>query len=317
MEVAAALVTRPDIEAAAGRISSRVRRTPVIDLEAGALGVTGRVSLKLELLQHTGSFKPRGAFNRVLSSGVPAAGLVAASGGNHGLAVAYVARELGTPAEVFVPTSSSAVKVSRLRQYGAQITVIGEYYADAYAASERRAAETGALIVHAYDHPEVVAGQGTVGAELDRQLPGLDTVLVAVGGGGLLGGIAAWFGSQARVIAVEPEHIPTLAAALDAGHPVDVKVGGIAADSLGARRIGEVGLRAAQDAQVQSVLVSDQAIAAARQQLWDEMRVAAEAGGATALAALTCGAYHPKPDERVAVVVCGANTDPADLVAKA
>ncbi|MDQ3763758.1 MAG: threonine/serine dehydratase [Actinomycetota bacterium] len=317
MEAAVSVVTRRDIEAAAGRISSRVRVTPVVDLEPGAFGVPARVSLKLELMQHTGSFKPRGAFNRVLSSGVPAAGLVAASGGNHGLAVAHVARELGVPAEVFVPTSSSAVKVSRLRHYGAQITVIGEYYADAYTASERRAAETGALVVHAYDQSEVVAGQGTVGAELDCQLPGLDTVLVAVGGGGLLGGIATWFNGQARVVAVEPERIPTLAAALDAGHPVDVKVGGIAADSLGARRIGEVGLWAAQDAHVQSVLVSDQAIVAARQRLWDEMRVAAEAGGATALAALTCGAYRPMPGERVAVIVCGGNTNPADLIAEA
>jgi len=311
------LVTRDDVDAAAGRIGHRVRVTPVVDLEPSAVGVEVALTLKLELLQHTGSFKPRGAFNKVLTTGAPAAGLVAASGGNHGLAVAHVARELGVPAEVFVPTSSSAVKVARLRTYGAQVTVTGDYYADAYAASQWRAGETGALVVHAYDQLETVAGQGTVGRELDQQRPAVDTVLVAVGGGGLVGGIAAWFSGRARVVAVEPERIPTLAAALDAGRGVDVEVGGVAADSLGARRIGEVGLATAQAANVQSVLVTDRAILQARQQLWDGVRVAAEAGGAAALAALTSGAYRPARHERVAVVICGGNTDPADLVPEA
>lgn len=311
------VVIRDDVEAAAQRIGRRIRVTPTINLERRALGVDGPFALKLELLQHTGSFKPRGAFNKVLAAGAPTAGLVAASGGNHGLAVAHVARELGVAAEVFVPTSSSAVKVARLRTYGAQVTIIGDYYADAYTASQQRAAETGALEVHAYDQRETVAGQGTVARELDQQIPGVDTVLVAVGGGGLVGGIAAWFNGRAQVVGVEPERIPTLAAALDAGHGVDVEVGGVAADSLGARRIGKVGLASAQAANVLSVLVTDQAILDARQQLWDGLRVAAEAGGATALAALTSGAYRPVPQEKVAVVICGGNTDPADLVPQA
>ncbi len=311
------LPTRVDIEAAAERIADRVRTTPVALLEAGAFGVAEPLALKLELLQHTGSFKPRGAFNRVLSAGVPAAGLVAASGGNHGLAVAHVARELGVPAEVFVPTSSSPVKLANLRRYGVGVTVVGDYYADAYRASQLRAAETGALDVHAYDDVEVAAGQGTVGRELDGQLDDVDTVLVAVGGGGLLGGIATWFGRRARLVAVEPERIPTLSAALDAGRPVDVDVAGVAADSLGARRIGRVGLAAAQAAAVHSVLVPDQAILEARQQLWDHLRIASEAGGATALAALTCGAYRPVVGERVAVIICGGNTDPSDLIPEA
>lgn len=311
------MVNRDDVEAAVQRIGRRVRVTPAINLERGALGVDGPFALKLELLQHTGSFKPRGAFNKVLAAGAPAAGLVAASGGNHGLAVAHVARELGVAAEVFVPTSSSAVKVARLRTYGAQVRIIGDYYADAYTASQQRAAETGALVVHAYDQLETVAGQGTVARELDQQIPGVDTVLVAVGGGGLVGGIAAWFNGRAQVVGVEPERIPTLAAALDAGRGVDVEVGGVAADSLGARRIGKVGLASAQAANVRSVLVTDRAILDARQRLWDGLRVAAEAGGATALAALTSGAYRPVPQEKVAVVICGGNTDPADLVSEA
>jgi threonine dehydratase len=304
---------RDDIEAAADRVGSRVRRTPVVALEPGAFGLPGDVFLKLELLQHAGSFKPRGAFNRVLSHEVPAAGLIAASGGNHGLAVAHVARTLGLPAEVFVPSSSSPVKVDQLRRYGIRIVVGGDFYADAYAASSSRAAETGALAVHAYDDIETVAGQGTLARELDKQVPAVDTVLVAVGGGGLMGGIASWFAGHARIVAVEPERCPTLAAALSAGRPVDVHVGGVAADSLGARRIGAIGLAAARDAGVESILVSDDAIRAARQLLWDDLRVASETGGATAVAALTTGAYQPAPGERVAVIVCGGNTDPHDL----
>lgn len=316
MAVDVATIGRHDVEVAATRIGHHVRQTPVILLESGALGVRGQLALKLELLQHTGSFKPRGAFNKVLADGAPAAGLIAASGGNHGLAVAYVARELGLTAEVFVPTSSSAVKVARLRTYGARVTVSGAYYADAYLASQLRAAETGALVVHAYDQPETVAGQGTVGRELDQQAH-VDTVLVAVGGGGLVGGIAAWFDGHVQVVGVEPERIPTLAAALSAGHGVDVAVGGVAVDSLGSRRIGVVGLAVAQAMNVRSVLVTDEAILDARQQLWDSLRVATEPGGATAMAALTSGRYQPAPRERVAVVICGGNTDPGDLVPEA
>ena len=281
------------------------------------MGLHGQLFLKLELLQHTGSFKPRGAFNRALSARPPRSGLIAASGGNHGLAVAYVADILGLPAEVFVPTSSSPVKVNRLRRYGAVVTVTGDYYADAWAASQERARATGALVVHAYDGFETVAGQGTVGWELAEQLSDIDTVLVAVGGGGLIGGVASWYASRVKVVAVEPERIPTLAAALRAGEPVDVEVSGIAADSLGAKRIGRVGYAAAVSSGVQSVLVSDDSIVAARQLLWDELRVAAEHGGAAALAALTSGAYRPAAHERVVVIVCGGNTDPRDLVPEA
>jgi threonine dehydratase len=308
---------RTDIDAAAARISGRIRRTPMIDLDAGALGLDHDVALKLELLQHTGSFKPRGAFNRVLCARVPDAGLVAASGGNHGLAVAHVARTLGVPAEVFVPTASSAVKVARLRSYGVRVVVGGDYYADAYAASAERARETGALVVHAYEGTATVAGQGTVARELEEQRPDVDTVLVACGGGGLVGGIASWYGRRARVVSVEPERIPTLAAALDSGGPVDVDVGGVAADSLGARRLGTTAYRAVVAAGVVPVLVPDDAILEARQRLWDDVRIAAETGGATALAALTAGVYRPAPGERVAVVVCGGNTDPRDLVPEA
>jgi threonine dehydratase len=276
-------------------------------------GIAGRISLKLELLQHSGSFKPRGAFNSVLSAGVSGDGLLAASGGNHGLAVAYVARALGVPAEVFVPTSASPVKINWLHSYGATVTIGGDFYADAYAACQQRAAESRALVVHAYDGLATVAGQGTLARELDQQMPGVDTVLVAVGGGGLVGGVASWYGGRAQVVAVEPARIPTLAAALSAGGPVDVEVGGVAADSLGARRIGGVGYAAAVAAGVTSVLVTEEAILTARQLLWDELRVAAETGGATALAALISGAYRPAAGEHVAVIVCGGNTDPRDL----
>lgn len=304
----------PEVEAAAQLIGDRVRVTPVLEAAGSTFALPGPVVLKLEQLQHSGSFKARGAFTRVLSAAVPAAGVVAASGGNHGLAVAHVARELGVPAEVFVPRSSSPVKVARLRGYGATVRVGGDYYADAYAASQVRAAETRALQVHAYDAPEVLAGQGTLARELERQCPELDTVVVAVGGGGLLGGVATWYAGRVRVVAVEPERCPTLSAALAAGEPVDVEVGGLAADSLGARRIGTLGLAAAHDADVRSVLVPDTAIADARQRLWDELRIVSEPGGAAALAALTSGAYRPRPGERVAVVLCGGNTDPRDLV---
>lgn len=305
-------ITAADVARARGRIGERVRRTPVLAVEAGGLASVP-VVLKLELLQHTGSFKVRGAFNRVLAATAPPAGLVAASGGNHGLAVAYVAHELGLAAEVFVPAAASAVKVAGIRALGATVRVEGDYYADAYAAMLARAAESGALVVPAYDDPDVAAGQGGVGAELVEQATALDTVLVAVGGGGLIAGIAAALDGRARVVAVEPVKAPTLHAALAAGRPVDVPVSGVAADSLGARRIGELGFAAATRYGVPAVLVEDAAILSARDLLWRSCRVVAEPGGAAALAALVSGAYRPVGAERVAVVVCGANTDPCDL----
>jgi threonine dehydratase len=309
------MITRTDVEEAAERVGGRVRRTPVVEVEPDALGTPASALLKLELLQHTGSFKPRGIFNRILSARADAKahGVIAASGGNAGLAVAYAAEQLGLHAEIFVPVSASPVKVARLRKLGAVVNVTGAHYADAFAASQERAATTGALVVHAYDQPEVAAGQGTLARELLEQAPAVDTVLVAVGGGGLIAGVATWLRGRARVVAVEPERCPTMAAALERGEPVDVEVGGIAIDSLGARRVSDTALRACQRAGAVSVLVSDEAIAAARLRLWERLRVAAEPGGACAVAALSCGAYRPAPGERVAAIVCGGNTDPADL----
>jgi threonine dehydratase len=302
------MIDRNDVAAAARRIGGLVRHTPVI--EARLLGIP--LLLKLEMLQHTGSFKPRGALNRVLGATVPDAGVIAASGGNAGLGVAYAARAVGAAAEIFVPESTPAVKISRLRELGAEVRITGAFYGDAAAACTERAAESGALLVHAYDQPEVAAGNGTVGLELDAHRP--DTVLVAVGGGGFAGGIAAALEGRAKVIAVEPVASQALHAALAAGHPVDVAVGGVAADSLGAPRVGEIGHAVAIRTGMSSVVVPDEAIIAARALLWEELRLVAEPGGATALAALVCGAYKPAAGERVAVVVCGANTDPASVV---
>lgn len=304
------MVTREDVDAAAARIAGRVRRTPVLEAGDGTW-------LKLEFTQHTGSFKARGALNRVLAAAeageLTGAGVVAASGGNAGLAFAYAARALGVPAEIHVPTTAPAVKVARLRDLGATVVQTGAEYADAHEAATRRAADTGALYCHAYDQPEVVAGQGTVAVELAAQTGGVDTVLVSTGGGGLVAGIAAALDGRARVVAVEPEAAPTLHAALAAGGPVDVAVGGVAADSLGARRAGTLAYEVAVRTGVPSVLVPDRAIIAARALLWDRHRLVVEPGAAAALAALTGGRYRPDPAERVAVVLCGANTDPADL----
>jgi threonine dehydratase len=302
------MIDRTTIESAAARIAGHVRQTPVIALESGAFGVAGRLSLKLEELQHTGSFKPRGAFNRILSQPVPAAGVIAASGGNHGVAVAYAARQLGHRAEIFVPNIVSAAKLQRLRDYGAEVTVTGNVYADALVASTARAEASGALVVHAYDQPEVIAGQGTLGRELEEQQPQLDTLLIAVGGGGLIGGIAAWYQGRTRIIGVEPETSAALAAALAVGRPVDVEVSGVAADSLGARRVGALMFPIAQRYVERVVLVSDDAIRTAQRALWNELRIVAELGGATALAALLAGRYRPAPQERIGVLVCGANT---------
>jgi threonine dehydratase len=308
-------VTRFDVENASDLLGTWVRRTPVADLERNPFGVTGRLALKLELLQHTGSFKARGAFNRMLTADIDETGVLAASGGNFGLAVAYAANRLGHPAEIFVPSTSTPIKVQRLRSYGATVHVIDGYYPEAFAACEERAFDTGAAFLHPYDQPAVVAGQGTLALELSEQEPTLDTVIVAVGGGGLIGGIAAWFASDVRVIGVETEGCPTMTAALAAGEPVDVEVGGIAADALGAGRAGMIGLAICQRYVERVVLVSDEAVARARRLLWEECRVAAEPGAAAPLAALVSGAYRAQPDERVALVISGGNADPADLTA--
>jgi threonine dehydratase len=294
------MVTAQQIEAAQAVIAGHVRRTPVMELEEGALGLSARLYLKLELTQHTGSFKPRGAFHRILTADVPEAGVITASGGNHGQAVAWACRALGLPAEIFVPSGSPPLKAERIRRYGATVTVTGEFYDDAMAACLRRADQTGALLVHPYDHPQVVAGQGTVGLELEQQLPDLDTVLVAAGGGGLAAGVAAWYAGRCRVVAV--------ATALREGRPVDVSVGGVAADSLGARRVGRVPFEIARQHIAAGVLVPDEAIIAAQWRLWDDLRIITEPGGAASLAALLSGAYQAAQGERVGVVVCGANT---------
>jgi threonine dehydratase len=285
----------------------------LLDVEAGTFG-PGPVTLKLELLQHTGSFKARGALNALLlADGRLEAGVVAASGGNHGLAVAWAAGQVGCTATIFVPKTAPATKVAGLRAFGADVRQVGERYADALLAAREEVERTGAFSVHAYDDPAVVAGQGTAGLELLADRPDLDSVVVAVGGGGLAGGVAAALDGGARVVAVEPEGCPTFHAALAHNGPVDIEVGGLASDALGASRLGEHGWLGLSAAGARSVLVPPEAIAAARRRLWSTLRVAAEPGGATALAALTSGAYRPAPGERVLVVVCGGNADPADL----
>jgi threonine dehydratase len=306
--VSATAVTAADVEAAAARIEGRVRHTPTLLVEAGTFS-SSPVTLKLELLQHAGSFKPRGAFNRVLAADVPAPGLVAASGGNHGVAVAHVAGALGYRAEIFVPSVSAAAKVARIEALGAVVTVAGSVYQEAQQAATARAATTGALLVHPYDDPLVVAGQGTMARELEGQAPAIDSVLIAVGGGGLIAGAAAWFGHRVKLVSVEPETIPAMYEARRAGRPVAVDVSGIAADSLGASAVGVVPFATAAPFIAEAILVSDDAIVAAQVALWGAARLLAEPGGAAAVAALTSGAYRPERGERVAVVVCGANVD--------
>lgn len=310
--------TRSDIEAAAARIAPHLRRTPVMRMAGADLGLAIPLILKLELLQATGSFKPRGAFNTMLSAAaagrLPAAGVVTASGGNHGAAVAYAARALGVRAEVFCPVATPAAKTDRIEGYGARLHRIGAAYDEARVASEARAAETGALIVHAYDQPEVLAGQGTVAMELAADAPEATHVLVATGGGGLIGGIAAWYAdTPVRVVSVEPEGCPTLHTALREGRPVPCPVGGVAADSLGARQVGAHMFAVAKDHVAEAVLVADEAIRDAQRRIWDALRLVAEPGGAAALAALTSGAWVPPDGARVAVVLCGSNTDPAKV----
>jgi threonine dehydratase len=303
------MIGRKDVEAAWSLIRPHVRRTPVIELPAGSLGLATALALKLESLQVSGTFKGRGAFHKLLASKVPAAGIIAASGGNHGVAAAYAARALRHKAEIFVPTISSPAKVARLKSYGAVVNQIGAVYAEARAASEKRAAETGALMVQAYEDPVVFAGAGTVALEFAEQA-GFDTLLVAVGGGGLIAGCAAAIGVATKIVAVETEGTPTLHEALRAGHPVEVKISGIAADALGASRIGAPNFEVARRLVRESVLVNDDAVRKAQRALWEELHVVAEPAGATGLAALMAGAYRPAPGERVATLICGANTDP-------
>lgn len=312
-------VTRPAIDQEAIRraehlIRKHIRRTPVLELEGGDFGLNGSaLVLKLELLQHSGSFKARGAFANLLMREVPTAGVVAASGGNHGAAVAFAAMKLAIPARIFVPTVCSPAKMDRIRGYGAELVITGERYADALAASEAWIQESGALGIHAYDQPETLLGQGTVGLELEGQAPQLDALLVAVGGGGLIGGIAAWYGGRSRIIGVEPEAAPTLYRALEAGRPVDAEAGGVAADSLAPRRVGELMFPIAQKYVERVLLVPDAAILRAQAALWDVLRVVAEPGGAAALAVLLSGGYKPQPGERVGVLVCGGNTTAVDF----
>jgi len=308
------VINRKRIEAVATVIAPYVRVTPTLALSGADFGLAPfPLTLKLELLQHSGSFKARGAFANLLLRSLPAVGVAAASGGNHGAAVAYAAMRLGVPAKIFVPTVSSPAKVQRIRAYGADLTVAGDRYADALAACESWVAQTGALPVHAFDQPETLLGQGTLGMELAGQAPALDTVLVSVGGGGLIGGVAGWYAGGARVVGVEPELAPTLTEALKAGRSVDAPAGGIAADSLAPRRVGELMFPIARAHVARVVLVSDTAIRGAQDALWQTVRIAAEPGGAAALAALLSGAYVPEPGERVGVVVSGGNSTAVDF----
>jgi threonine dehydratase len=290
-------------------IRPHVRRTPVLEV-SGADFRLDSISLifKLEFLQHAGSFKARGAFANLLTREVPKAGVVAASGGNHGVAVAYAAGKLGIPAKIFVPTVASNEKIDRIRRSGADLVVIGERYADALTASETWTAQSGAMPIHAYDQPETLLGQGTLGLELEQQCPRLDTLIVAVGGGGLIGGIAAWYGTKLKLIGVEPEAAPTLANALNAGRPVDSPAGGIAADSLAPKQVGQIMFPIAQKHVEKVILVRDEEITQAQEALWNLLRVVTEPGGAAAFAALLSRRYQPAPNERVGVLLCGANT---------
>lgn len=307
-------IDRETIADAYHRIRPHIRRTPIIDIAAAELGLdAGLLSLKLELTQHAGSFKARGAFASLLLRDVPAAGVAAASGGNHGAAVAFAAHKLGHKARIFVPAISSPAKMARIRSYGADLVVEGQQYAEAAELCQRYVAQSGALSVHAYDQQATLLGQGSVGLELEEQAPNLDTLLVAVGGGGLIGGISAWYQGRVKVVGVEPERAPTLHAALAAGAPVDVLVDGIAADSLGARRVGSLAFAIAKAYVDRVVLVPDEAIRNAQLVLWDRLRIVAEPGGAAALAALLMEDYRPAKDERVGVLVCGGNTTAVDF----
>jgi len=303
------MVTPDAIAATERRIRPHIRMTPVIEARGSDFGFTPfALHFKLESLQHAGSFKTRGAFANLLTRDIPRAGVAAASGGNHGAAVAYAARQLNIPAKIFVPTISSPAKIEAIRGYGADLVVVGESYAAALAACEDSMAQSGAISVHAFDQAETMLGQGTIGCEIEKQMPAIETLLVGVGGGGLIAGIAAWSANRIRIVGVEPEASPTLTAALSAGAPVDAPVGGIAADSLAPRRVGRLVFPLARQFVDHVVLVSDDAIRKSQQTLWKSLRVVAEPGGAAAFAALLDGRYRPRTDERVGVLVSGGNT---------
>jgi threonine dehydratase len=309
-------ISRSEIAAAHRRIESDIRRTPLLRIDGGQLGVAGvELWLKLEHLQVGGSFKARGMFNRMRSNTVPRAGVVIASGGNAGIAVACAAKSLGVPCEVFVPESASRAKRDKLVQLGAVVTVVGASYGDALAASLHRQAQTGALLMHAYDQREVVIGAATLAAEVEAEAGVPDRALVSVGGGGLIAGVCAWFGNRCRIEALEPELAPTLHRARESARPVDVEVSGIAADSLGARRIGAIAWTLAQRHVDASHLLSDTAIRAAQRTLWNELRLAVEPAAALPLAAMTTGAVVPRAGEKVLLVICGANVDLVSLAA--
>jgi threonine dehydratase len=299
-----------EVRDAAERILGRVRRTPVLEL--GEIHGASVVA-KLEFLQHTGSFKPRGAFNKLLSSEVPPAGVIAASGGNFGLAVAYAARETGVAAEIFIPSTSPQTKIDRVRAHGAHVTIVEGYFAEANEALAVRATETGALVMHPFDQPEVIAGQGTLGIEIEEQVPDVRVVMIGVGGGGPLAGIAVWCGDRVRVVGVEPEGCASMTAAIAAGEPVVVPVGGLASDSLGAAQVGDHTFPIVRDRVERMILVTEDQIREAQRVLWEDVRLIVEPGGAAAFAAIRSGAYPVSPADRICIVLSGANCDPATV----
>src|SRR5258705_4182815 len=313
-EPASAVIAPGQIEATYARIASHIRRTQVVEVDGADFDLNlSALTLKLELLQHAGSFKSRGAFNNLLTRKIPPAGIVAASGGNHGAAVAFAAMKLGIPAKIFVPSVASPAKIQQIQAYGADLVIGGERYADALLASEAWISHSGALPIHAFDQLETLLGQATVGLELEQQAPKLDTLLVSVGGGGLIAGIAAWYCGKIKIIGVEPELAPTLTLAFAAGLPVDVEAGGIVADSLAPRRVGELVFPIAKQFVSGTVLVSDEALREARRTLWKNLRIVAEPGGAAAFAALLSGRYVAQPNERIGVLICGGNTTAVDF----
>jgi len=307
-------ITRDAITEAYHRIAPHIRHTPLLPLNANAFGLDAAILFKLEFLQHAGSFKSRGAFNGLLSSPLPKAGVTAASGGNHGAAVAFAARQLGVKAKIFVPEISSPIKIETIRSFGAEVVVGGARYDDAQAACNTYAEESGSLLIHPFDAPTTLAGQGTIALEweADDALP--DTVIIACGGGGLIGGIAAWWCNKVKIVGVEPEGSRCLHAALEAGGPVPVEVNSVAGDSLGAKRVGQMAFDIAKAAVDHVALVSDDAIREAQKILWSDFRIMSEPGGAAALAALLSGAYKPQRGERVGVLLCGANVDPTTVI---
>ena len=297
------------IRATYARIAPHVRKTPVLEVDGADFGLPGRrIVFKLEFLQHAGSFKTRGAFNQMLTREIGPAGVVAASGGNHGAATAFAAMKTKHPATIFIPTVASPAKMEQIRSYGARLEVGGDRYDDALRASEAFITQSKATAIHAYDQYETLQGQATVGLEFESQAPNLDALLVAVGGGGLIGGVAAWYRGRVPVIGVEPEEAPTLTRALAAGEPVDSPAGGVAADSLAPKRVGSLMFPVAQKYVKGTVLVTDDAIREAQQAIWKTLRIVAEPGGAAALAAILSGVWRPSSEKTIGVLLCGANT---------